>query len=155
MVVGTIPVWGTQVLLCRRAIEPRKGYWTLPAGFMEMDESTDEGAVRETAEEAGARIELGPLFSIFDVVHVGQVHIFFRARLLDCDFHPGIESLEVRLFDEAQVPWGEIAFRTVSLTLEHFFRDRSTGVFGTHTGAIRWSRGAVAQATPAPLSVNP
>jgi ADP-ribose pyrophosphatase YjhB (NUDIX family) len=142
LVVGTIPVWGSQVLLCRRAIEPRRGYWTLPAGFMEMDETTAAGALRETDEEAGAQVELGPLFSMFDVVHVGQVHVFYRARLLDRNFHPGIESLEVRLFEESEVPWADLAFRTVSLTLEHFFSDRQAGTFGLHTGAIQWPREA-------------
>jgi len=153
LVVGTIPVWGDRVLLCRRAIDPRKGYWTLPAGFMELGETTGEGALRETDEEAGARVELGPLFTVFDVVHVAQVHVFFRARLLDCDFQPGTESLEVRLFDEAEVPWSEIAFRTVTLTLEHFFQDRQSNLFGLHTGAIRWSRGSSVQTAP-PLSVG-
>ena len=131
--MGTIPVWGEQVLLCRRAIEPRYGYWTLPAGFMEVGETTGEGAVRETVEEAGARIELGPLFSMIDVPHVEQVHIFYRARLLDPDFAPGEESLEARLFTEAEIPWEDIAFRTVSTTLRLFFADRSRGDFGTHT----------------------
>jgi ADP-ribose pyrophosphatase YjhB (NUDIX family) len=135
-VVGTIPVWGDQVLLCRRAIEPRHGKWTLPAGFMEVGETTADGAQRETMEEAGARIELGPLFSMIDVPHVEQVHIFYRARLLDLDFAPGEESLEVQLFDEATVPWPELAFRTVAATLRHYFADRARGSFGVHTEAI-------------------
>ncbi len=139
MVVGTIPVWNDQVLLCRRAIEPRRNFWTLPAGFLEVDESTADGATRETTEEAGARIELGPLFTMFDVVHVHQVHLFYRARLLDTDFDPGEESLEVQLFAEADIPWDELAFRTVSKTLRHFFDDRARGVFELHTGAIQWS----------------
>jgi ADP-ribose pyrophosphatase YjhB (NUDIX family) len=135
-VVGTIPVWGEQILLCRRAIEPRHGKWTLPAGFMEVGETTADGAMRETLEEAGARIELGPLFSMIDVPHVEQVHIFYRARLLDLDFAPGEESLEVQLFEEAAVPWPELAFRTVAATLRHFFSDRARGSFGVHTEAI-------------------
>jgi ADP-ribose pyrophosphatase YjhB (NUDIX family) len=135
-VVGTIPVWGSQVLLCKRAIEPRRGYWTLPAGFMEIGETTAEGAQRETLEEAGARIALGPLYTMIDVPHVEQVHIFFRAELLDLDFAPGTESLEVRLFEEAQVPWSDIAFRTVATTLQLFFADRARGEFGTHTRAL-------------------
>jgi ADP-ribose pyrophosphatase YjhB (NUDIX family) len=135
-VVGTIPIWGEQVLLCKRAIEPRYGKWTLPAGFMEIGESTAQGAVRETAEEAGARISLGPLFTMLDVPHVEQVHIFFRAELLDLDFAPGSESLEVRLFTENEIPWEEIAFRTVSTTLQLFFADRRTGQFAIHTREI-------------------
>ena len=136
MVVGTIPVWGAQVLLCRRAIEPRYGYWTLPAGFMENGETTGEGAMRETSEEAGAHIELGDLYSVIDVPHVEQAHLFFRARLVDTVFDPGPESLEVRLFDEHEVPWDELAFRTVSQTLRWFFADRERGRFTLRTSAI-------------------
>jgi len=135
-VVGTIPVWGNEILLCRRAIEPRYGKWTLPAGFMEVGETTADGALRETLEEAGARVELGPLFSMIDVPHVEQVHIFFQARLLDLSFAPGEESLEVQLFHERSIPWPELAFRTVSATLRHFFADRARGCFGVHTEAI-------------------
>ena len=136
-VVGTIPVWEDKVLLCKRAIEPRLGYWTLPAGFMELGETTAEGAQRETLEEAGARIAMGPLFTMIDVPHAEQVHLFYRAELLDLDFSAGTESLEVRLFTESQVPWHDLAFRTISTTLELFFADRSRGSFGTHTREIR------------------
>jgi len=136
LVVGTIPVWGSKVLLCKRAIEPRYGYWTLPAGFMENGETVSEGAERETIEEAGARITLGPIFSMMDVTHVQQVHVFYRADLLDLDFAPGTESLEVQLFDEAEVPWDDLAFRTVSLTLKRFFEDRAKGAYGLHTDSI-------------------
>jgi ADP-ribose pyrophosphatase YjhB (NUDIX family) len=132
-VVGTIPVWGEQVLLCRRAIEPRYGYWTLPAGFMEVGETAAQGAQRETEEEASANVEMGPLFSMIDVPAVEQIHIFYRARLLDQNFGPGAESLEVQLFREDQIPWDEIAFRTVATTLRLFFQDRAHGAFGTHT----------------------
>jgi ADP-ribose pyrophosphatase YjhB (NUDIX family) len=135
-VVGTIPLWQDRVLLCRRAIEPRYGKWTLPAGFMEVGETTADGAQRETLEEAGARIELGPLFSMLDVPQVEQVHIFYRAQLLDIDFAPGAESLEVQLFDESAIPWDELAFRTVAMTLRMFFEDRARGAFGVHTRAI-------------------
>ena len=135
-VVGTIPVWGDDVLLCRRAIEPRYGKWTLPAGFMEVGETTADGALRETMEEAGAHIVLGPLFSVIDVPHVEQVHMFFRARLLDIAFAPGDESLEVRLFAEHAVPWDELAFRTVATTLRRYFEDRARGSFGVHTESI-------------------
>ena len=127
MVIGSIPVWddGDQpcVLLCRRAIEPRLGYWTLPAGFMENGETTSDAAARETLEEAGARIELHGLFSLLNVPHVHQVHMFYRATLLDLDYAAGIESLEVRMFSERDVPWSEIAFPTVTHTLRAFFAD--------------------------------
>jgi ADP-ribose pyrophosphatase YjhB (NUDIX family) len=127
-VVGTLPVLDDgRVLLCRRAIEPRRGYWTLPAGFMELGETAAEGAARETAEEAGAQIELGPLYGLLNVVRVGQIHLFYRARLLSDVFDPGPESLEVRLFSEAELPWGELAFRTVSETLARYFADRRAG----------------------------
>jgi len=150
MVVGTVPMWGEQVLLCRRAIEPRRGFWTLPAGFLEADETTAAGATRETDEEAGARIVLGPLFTMYDVVHVRQIHLFYLARLVDTDFMPGEESLEVRLFDESDVPWNELAFRTVSATLRQFFADRRLERFGVHTGSIEGSpRSLSGTATPA------
>jgi ADP-ribose pyrophosphatase YjhB (NUDIX family) len=135
-VVGTIPVWDDRVLLCLRAIEPRLGYWTLPAGFMEVGETAAEGARRETEEEACARVELGPLFTLIDVPSVEQLHIFYRARLLDLDFAAGAETQEVRLFSEADIPWDRIAFRTVDTTLRLFFEDRSRGLFGTHTSEI-------------------
>lgn len=131
-VVGTIPIWRDKVLLCKRAIEPRYGFWTLPAGFMEIGETTCEGALRETLEEAGARVELGPLFSMLDVPHVEQVHIFFRAELRDERFAPGTESLDVRLYTEAEIPWRDLAFRTVATTLRLYFEDRARGVYGTH-----------------------
>ncbi|RQR50125.1 NUDIX domain-containing protein [Burkholderia sp. Bp9002] len=135
-VVGTVPVWGEQVLLCRRAIEPRYGFWTLPAGFMEMGETTAEAAARETLEEAGARVEVQSLFTLLNVPHVHQVHLFYLARLVDPAFEAGEESLEVKLFDEADVPWDDIAFPTVSQTLRFFFADRAAGDYGVHTGDI-------------------
>jgi len=119
-VVGTVPFAADgRVLLCRRAIEPRRGLWTLPAGFMELGETADEGALRETLEEAGARVRLGPLVALLNVVSVGQVHLFWRAELLHEDFEPGPESLEARLFAAAEIPWDELAFRTVRRALEH------------------------------------
>lgn len=131
-VVGTVPVWGDKVLLCKRNIEPRKGKWTLPAGFMELDETTSEGAARETTEEAGAKFEMQSLFSVLSVPKVGQVHLFYRAKLTSDQFDPGYETQEARLFTETEIPWDEIAFRTVKVTLERFFTDRSSGVFGVH-----------------------
>lgn len=135
-VVGTVPVWGEQVLLCRRAIEPRHGFWTLPAGFLELGESTAEGALRETDEEAGAQIELQGLFTLLNVVRVGQLHLYYRARMLNPTLNPGPETLEARLFHEHEVPWDELAFRTVRDTLRLYFDDRRRGHFGVHTGDV-------------------
>jgi ADP-ribose pyrophosphatase YjhB (NUDIX family) len=134
-VVGTVPVWGEsgeQVLLCKRNIEPRRGMWTLPAGFMELGETTAQGAARETQEEAGAQFEMQALFAIMNVARVGQVHLFYRAQLLSTDFDPGHETMEARLFTETEIPWDDIAFRTVKETLTRYFADRRQGQFGTH-----------------------
>ena len=131
-VVGTVPYFGERVLLCKRNIEPRWGKWTLPAGFMELGETTAQGAARETDEEAGAQIEMEELFSVMNVPRVGQVHLFYRAKLLSDQFNPGVETIEAKLFTEAEIPWEEIAFRTVKETLEHFFADRRVGRFGFH-----------------------
>ncbi len=135
-VVGTVPVWGDEVLLCRRNIEPRYGLWTLPAGFLELGETIAEGALRETVEEAGARIELEGLYTVLNVVRVGQVHLFYRARLLDTEFAPGPETIEAQLFSEASIPWDQLAFRTVRETLRRFFDDRRRGEFGLHCADI-------------------
>ncbi len=135
-VVGTLPVWNDKVLLCRRNIEPRYGLWTLPAGFMELGETTAEGAVRETVEEAGARIELLGLYTVLNVVRVGQVHLFYRADLRDTDFAPGPETIEARLFREDEIPWDELAFRTVRETLTRYFEDRKRGQFDVHCADI-------------------
>ena len=131
-VVGTIPVWGDKVLLCKRNIEPRKGRWTLPAGFMELNETVAEGAARETLEESGAQFEMGAFFALVNIARVGQVHLFYRARLLSDQFDPGFETMEARLFTEDEIPWEEMAFRTVSETLKRFFADRRAGAFTTH-----------------------
>jgi len=136
MVVGTIPEWEDRILLCKRAIEPRYGLWTLPSGFMELGETTAQGALRETMEEARANIELGEVFSLLSVPHVNQVHLFYRARLLDLNFAAGEETLEVGLFRESEVPWETIAFRTTTTTLQHFFADRKEGLFRLHAGEI-------------------
>jgi len=135
-VVGTVPIWGAQVLLCKRAIEPRRGFWTLPAGFLELGETTAEGALRETIEEAGAQVDLGPLFSVLNVARVGQVHLFYLATMRSQALDPGSETLEARLFREDEVPWDEIAFRTVRETLRYFFDDRQRGQFGMHCADI-------------------
>jgi ADP-ribose pyrophosphatase YjhB (NUDIX family) len=144
MVIGSIPVWEKdgeiKVLLCKRAIEPRYGYWTLPAGFMENEETTAEAAVRETEEEAGANVELGNLFTLLNVAHVHQVHLFYLARLLDLDYAAGIESLDVQLFAEHEIPWDDLAFPTICTTLELFFADRRKmregGSYGFHSRDI-------------------
>jgi ADP-ribose pyrophosphatase YjhB (NUDIX family) len=134
LVVGCIPEWGDQILLCRRAIEPRHGFWTLPAGFLENGESASAGAVRETLEEAEARVEIGEMFSFYNLTHINQIYVMFRARLLDLNFRPGTESLEVKLFTEEEIPWNEMAFRTVGETLKHYFADRKRGAFTLHMG---------------------
>jgi len=144
MVIGTLPVWERdgelQVLLCKRAIEPRRGFWTLPAGFMENSETTAEAAQRETEEEAGANIQLGPLYTLLNVPRVHQVHMFYLATLRDLDFAPGEESLDVQMFTEAQIPWDDLAFPTIRTTLEFFFADRAKmregGSYGFHTQDI-------------------
>lgn len=136
LVTGTLPEWEGRVLLCRRAIEPRHGLWTLPAGFMENGETVAAAAIRETVEEAGARIELGAMYTLISVPHISQVHIIYRARLLDLDFAPGEETLEARLFAEEEIPWDRIAFRTIGFTLRQFFADRRTGRYGFHTSEI-------------------
>jgi len=137
LVVGCVPEWDGRILLCRRAIEPRYGYWTLPAGFMENGETPAQGAIRETHEESGARVDLGAPFSMISVPYVNQVHLFYRARLLDLEFKPGEETLETALFEEARVPWKDIAFRTVSLTLKHWLADRARGNFGFHAEDLK------------------
>lgn len=130
--VGTVPHFGERVLLCKRNIEPRKGKWTLPAGFMELGESTSEGAARETIEEAGALFNMGELLTVMSVPRVGQVHLYYLAELTSDQFNPGFETQEARLFLESEIPWEELAFRTVQETLKHYFEDRQTGAFKVH-----------------------
>ncbi|HEX5477172.1 MAG TPA: NUDIX hydrolase [Burkholderiales bacterium] len=136
LVVGSIPEHSGRLLLCRRAIEPRYGYWTLPAGFMENGETAGEAAMRETLEEAGAKIALGEPFSMVSVPRVNQVHLFYRAKLLDLDFKAGEETLETALFEEAGVPWEALAFRTVAYTLKRWFEDRAQGHQGFYAADI-------------------
>lgn len=136
IVVGTVPWLGDQVLLCRRAIEPRLGKWTLPAGFMELGETMAEGALRETAEEAGMPVELGPFFTAISVPRVGQVHFYYLARILAENYSFGPETLEVQLFSENEIPWDEISFPTVQRTLQAYFSDRRLGRFRVHESFI-------------------
>jgi ADP-ribose pyrophosphatase YjhB (NUDIX family) len=136
MIVGCVVEWEDKILLCRRAIEPRHGMWTVPAGFMENGETLAQGAARETLEEANARVEMGPLYAIYNIPHINQVYILFRARMLDLDFKAGAETLEVRLCAESEIPWNEIAFATVRNTLHHYYADRRAGEFRFHIGTI-------------------
>ncbi|MDP1558336.1 MAG: NUDIX hydrolase [Nitrosomonas sp.] len=136
MIVGCIPEWEDKILLCRRAIEPRRGLWTLPAGFMENTETLAQAAARETLEEANARVEIGELYTVYSLPHINQVYLLFRASLLDLDFKPGIESLEVKLFDEKEIPWNEMAFQVIHDPLKKYFAERSLGKFGFHMGVI-------------------
>lgn len=136
MVVGCIAEWEDRILLCRRGIEPRYGLWTVPAGYMENGETTLEGALRETLEEANARVEIGPLYALYNIPHISQVYILFRARLLHSDVKPGAETLEVGLFAEKDIPWERIAFASVRNTLTHYYQDRRDGVYKFHLGTI-------------------
>ncbi len=132
VVVGCVPEFGGSILLCRRAIEPRHGYWTVPAGFMELGETLAEAAIRETWEEAEAKVELGPMFAVVDVVHARQVHVFFRGALREPGFGAGQETLESRLFLPAEVPWTDIAFPSVTIALEQYLRDPARGLGPVH-----------------------
>ena len=136
LIVGAIPEWQDKIMLCRRAIEPRHGLWTLPAGFMENGETTAEAAARETLEEANARVSIDELYSLYNLPYINQVHLLFRSRLLDLDFSPGVESLEVRLFSEQDIPWDTLAFRPVRFTLQHYFSDRKAGNFRFRIGDL-------------------
>ena len=146
VVVGCLPEWEGRVLLCKRAIEPRHGLWTLPAGFLENGETVAAGAVRETLEEANARVDVGALYTVISLPQINQVYMMFRARLIDLDFGPGPESLEVRLFDEADIPWESLAFRTIARTLRNYFLDRK---LGRSDPCVRAGAAAPAAAGPA------
>lgn len=129
VIAGCIPVSGERILLCRRAIEPRLGFWTLPAGFMELGETLAEAACREAREEANVEVELEALYTLFSLPHISQVYAFFRGRMPQEQFSAGAESLEVRLFHEHEIPWNELAFATVRRSLRLFFEDRRNGLF--------------------------
>lgn len=132
VVVGCVPEWQGRILLCRRAIEPRRGYWTAPAGFLEIGESIHAAAARETAEEALAQVEIGSLLCVVNVLHAAQVHVMFRAALRDAQHGAGEESLETALFAEEAIPWDEIAFASVRFALERYFDDRRRRIEGIH-----------------------
>lgn len=129
LVVGCLAIWEGKILLCRRAIEPRLGYWTLPAGFMENGETTAQAAIRETQEEAGASIEIDAPCLMVSLAHIDQVHLFYRGRLLTPDYAAGEESLEVALVAPNEIPWQELAFRSVKLCLEQYLEDSQSGQF--------------------------
>jgi ADP-ribose pyrophosphatase YjhB (NUDIX family) len=127
LVLGCVPEHEGRILLCRRAIEPRRGYWTVPAGFMENGETLQEAAARECYEEALARVEIGSLLSVVHVLHAEQVHVFFRAKMPRAEFGAGAESLEVALVTPAEIPWADIAFRSTDFTLRRYLEDRAAG----------------------------
>ena len=133
LVVGAVTEYEGRILLCKRAIEPRHGLWTLPAGFMELGETLAEGAARETLEEACANIELGSMLAVVDVVHAGQVHVFFRARLIDGAYAAGDESLEAELFSPAEIPWDELAFPSGMIALQQYLQQKAAGIETLHT----------------------
>ncbi|MFQ5675679.1 MAG: NUDIX hydrolase [bacterium] len=135
IIVGSLPLWEDKILLCKRAIEPRKNLWTLPAGFMENNERLEQGAIRETEEEANADIEIVRLFSVYSLPKVGQVYCVFLANLLNLDFYPGPESLEVELFDKEKIPWNEIAFSAIKFTLDKFVEGVNIDDGEVHLGA--------------------
>lgn len=143
IVAGCLPEWGDRILLCRRAIEPRYGLWTLPAGFMENGETTLQAATRETGEEANARVALKGLYTMFNLPHINQVYLIFRGALQDLEFGPGEESLDVRLFEEEAIPWEEIAFPVIRETLVLYYRDRRNGDFSLRSGDIVRTNGDI------------
>lgn len=136
LVVGAILEFEGNILLCKRAIEPRLGYWTLPAGFMENGESTQAGALRETFEEAGADAQIEAPFALFDLPHISQVHLFYRGKLRSSDLNPGPESLEAGLFSEATIPWDSLSFESVRQCLKLYLCDRKRGQYPFHSVAL-------------------
>jgi ADP-ribose pyrophosphatase YjhB (NUDIX family) len=136
LVVGCIPVWEDRILMCRRGIEPRKGYWTLPAGFLENGETAAAGARRETLEETGSIVAGVTPYLMVDIVHIHQIYLMYRSRLLAPDFHPTRESAEVKLLGEADIPWKDLAFKVIEKTLRYYFQDRPSGRFAFRTDKI-------------------
>jgi len=136
IVTGCIAEWQDKVLLCKRAIEPRHGLWTLPAGFMENEETSLQGAARETAEEANAKVDNMKLFCVFSIAHINQVYTLYRGDLVEGLASPGIESLEVALVTENEIPWQNMAFQVITETLKVYYQDKKKGEFVTHYGDI-------------------
>ncbi|MGB0714113.1 MAG: NUDIX hydrolase [Gammaproteobacteria bacterium] len=137
VVAGTIAQWEGRILICRRAIEPRRGLWTLPAGFLENHETVEEGALRETQEEADARMDIDSLFGCYSIPHISQIYMIYRGTLRDLEFGPGPESLEVKLIDLDEIPWDELAFPVIRTALEHYVDDRERGSFSLHSASIK------------------
>jgi ADP-ribose pyrophosphatase YjhB (NUDIX family) len=137
IITGCLPIYQDKVLLCKRAIEPRYGLWTLPAGFMENGETTEEGAIRESWEEAYANLHIEQLYTLFNLPYINQVYFFYKAELTDTDFRSSPESLEVTLFSEDDIPWDQLAFSVVEKTLKRYFTDRKSSVFPLHIEDIQ------------------
>jgi ADP-ribose pyrophosphatase YjhB (NUDIX family) len=136
LVVGCVPEHEGRILLCRRAIEPRRGYWTVPAGFMENGETLQEAAARESREEALAEVSIGSLLTVVHVLHAEQVHVFFRATLPSARYAAGAESLEVALVTPQDIPWTDIAFPSTDYTLRRYLEDKAAGTDGYHFTTI-------------------
>ncbi|HET9474601.1 MAG TPA: NUDIX hydrolase [Steroidobacteraceae bacterium] len=136
VVVGSVPVFEGRILLCKRGIEPRHGYWTVPAGFMENDETLESGAAREAVEEAQIQVEIGSLLLLANVTSARQVHVFFRSRMLTPHFGITHESLDVRLVDESEIPWDQLAFPSTEYALRRFLEDRAAGVDRHHVAEM-------------------
>jgi ADP-ribose pyrophosphatase YjhB (NUDIX family) len=136
VICGALAIWEHKVLLCRRAIEPRYGLWTLPAGYMELFETMQEGAARETREEAEAEIEIEQLYCMYNIPRIGQIYTLFKAQVIDGQFGAGEETLESRLFAEDEIPWDDLAFPSVKCTLEHYFHDRKNNDFPLHIDTL-------------------
>ncbi len=136
LICGTLALWENKVLLCRRAIEPRYGLWTLPAGYMELFETMQEGAARETREEAEAEVEIEQLYCMYNIPRIGQIYVLFKANLIEGKFGAGEETIECRLFEEHEIPWQELAFPSVQQTLQHYFNDRKNNVFPMHLDTL-------------------
>jgi len=137
IIVGCVPEYEGRILICKRGIEPRLGYWTIPGGFMENDETLEAGAAREAQEEALVDVEVGSLLVVANVTHARQVHVFFRSRMRSPAFGVTHESLEVKLLDEKDIPWGDLAFPSTEFALRSFFEDRAAGVERHHVGEMR------------------
>lgn len=129
VIAGILPTYKSKVLLCKRSIQPRVGYWTLPAGFLENGESSLEGAIRECSEEANTQVRDLSLYAIFDIPQINQIYIFYRAEMPEAIFSPSTESSDVALFSEEDIPWSELAFPMVEALLDHYFEDRKSGIF--------------------------
>jgi len=136
LVVGCIPLWEDRVLMCRRAIQPRYGKWTIPAGFLEIGETVEEGAMRETYEESGATVEIIKPYALYNLSFIGQVYLIFLSRLVDSNFRMGYESREVRLLEEDEIAWDELAFPVIRKVLQQYFKDTSKKIYNFYMDDI-------------------